>query len=314
MEKTAFYVTINGMKNYDLIIIGAGPAGVSAGVYAKNFGINCLVIGEISGGTINTAYKVENYPGIFGITGKELGEKMEAHLNHLQMPIAKERVNKILSDGDQFKVVSEQNEYMAKTIILALGTEAKKIEIKNIDKFEQKGVSYCSKNCVSLFKQKNIVIVGGANAAVMGAVMLAEEAEKIYLVYRKDKLRADDLWVKRVEELKNIETIYNANVTEVNGKDWLEEVILDNGKKIEASGLIIEAGSVPNTVLLQDLGIVTNEFGFIKVDEAQKTNVAGIFAAGDITTNSNNFRQVVTAVSEGAIATLEVFKFLNNKK
>ncbi|HNU96972.1 MAG TPA: FAD-dependent oxidoreductase [Candidatus Portnoybacteria bacterium] len=302
------------MKNYDLIIIGAGPAGVSAGIYAKNFGIKFLIIGETSGGTINTAYKVENYPGIFNVTGKELGEKFKEHLNHLQAPIIKERVNKILQDGDQFKVISENEKYSAKTIILALGTETKKLEIKNINKFEQKGVSYCSKNCVSLFKQKNIVIVGGANAAVMGAVMLAEEAEKIYLVYRKDKLRADDIWIKRAEKLKNIEIIFNVNVVEVNGKNWLEEIILDNGNKLQASGLIIEAGSVPNTVLLEELGVEINEFGFIKVDEAQKTNIKGIFAAGDITTGSNNFRQVVTAVSEGAIATLEVFKFLNNKK
>ncbi len=302
------------MEKYDLIIVGAGPAGVSAGVYAKNFGIKFLIIGETSGGTINTAYKVENYPGIFNVTGKELGEKFEEHLNYLQVPIIKERVNKILQNGDQFKIISENGEYLAKTIILALGTETKKLEIKNIEKFEQKGVSYCSKNCVSLFNDKNIAIVGGANAAVMGAVMLAKETKKVYLIYRKDKLRADDIWVKRIEKLKNVEVIYNANVVEVDGKDWLEEVILDNGKKLEVSGLIIEAGSVPNTVLLEELRVEINEFGFIKVDEAQKTNIKGIFAAGDITTGSDNFRQVVTAVSEGAIATLEVFKFLNNKK
>lgn len=301
------------MEKYDLIIVGAGPAGVSAGVYAKNFGIKFLIIGETSGGTINTAYKVENYPGIFNVTGKELGEKFEEHLNYLQVPIIKERVNKILQNGDQFKIISENGEYLAKTIILALGTETKKLEIKNIEKFEQKGMSYCSKNCVSLFNDKNIAIVGGANAAVMGAVMLAKETKKVYLIYRKDKLRADDIWVKRIEKLKNVEVIYNANVVEVDGKDWLEEVILDNGKKLEVSGLIIEAGSVPNTVLLQDLGVVTNEFGFINIDEAQKTNIEGIFAAGDITTGSDNFRQVVTAVSEGAIAVLEAFKFLNKK-
>ena len=134
------------------------------------------------------------------------------------------------------------------------------------------------------------------------------------MIYRKDKLRADDLWVKRVEGLKNVEIIYNANVVEVDGNDSLEEIVLDNGNKLQVTGLIIEAGSVPNVVLLKDLGIEINDSGYIKVDEAQKTNVSGIFAAGDITTNSNNFRQVVTAVSEGAIAALEAFKFLNSKK
>jgi thioredoxin reductase (NADPH) len=302
------------MKNYDLIIIGAGPAGVSAGIYAKNFGINCLVIGEVSGGLINTAYKVENYPGIFGVNGKELAGKFHEHFEHLKVNFEQTRVSQITKNNDGFKIVSEKEEYQAKSIILAIGTETKKLEIKNVEQFENKGVSYCSQNCVSLFKHKNIAIVGGANSAVMGAVMLAEEAEKIYLIYRKDKLRADDLWVKRVEGLKNVEIIYNTNVIEVIGKDSLEEIVLDNGNKLQVTGLIIEAGSVPNIVLLKDLGVEINDSGYIKVDEAQKTNVAGIFAAGDITTNSNNFRQVVTAVSEGAIAALEAFKFLNNKK
>lgn len=301
------------MKTYDLIIVGAGPAGVSAGIYAKNFGINFLIIGETPGGLINTAYKVENYPGIFNITGKEFGEKLVEHLEYLKTGPEKSRVSRIIKDKDSFKVIVEKDEYYTKAIILALGTENKKLEIKNIDKFEQKGVSYCSQNCVSLFKNKNIAIIGGANAAVMGAVMLSREAKTVYLIYRKDKLRADDLWIKRAEKSKNVEIIYNANVTEAYGKDWLEEIVLDNGKKIEVSGLIIEAGSVPNIVILKDLGIETNEFGYIKTDEAQKTNIAGIYAAGDITTGSNNFRQVVTAVSEGAIAVLGVLNYLNKK-
>lgn len=301
------------MKIYDLIIVGAGPAGVSAGIYAKNFGMNCLVIGEVSGGLINTAYKVENYPGVFNVNGKELGNKFIEHMEHLKVDFEKIRVNQIFKEEIGFKVVSEANEYQAKSVILALGTETKKIEIKNVEKFENKGVSYCSQNCVSLFKDKTIAIIGGANAAVMGAVMLAEEAEKIYLIYRKDKLRADDVWVKRVEKLKNVEATYNANVVEVGGNDWLEEVVLDNEQKLKVNGLIIEAGSVPNTVLLKDMGVEIDKYGYIKVDGAQKTNISGVFAAGDITTGSNNFRQVVTAVSEGAIAALEAFKFLNKK-
>jgi len=301
------------MKIYDLIIIGAGPAGVSAGIYAKNFGINCLIIGEISGGLINTAYKVENYPGIFNVNGKELGDKFAEHMEHLKVDLEKTRISQVIKEDGNFKVVSETSEYLAKSIILALGTETKKLEIKNIEKFENKGISYCSQNCVSLFKKKTIAIVGGANAAVMGAVMLAEEAEKIYLIYRKDKLRADDIWIKRIEKLKNVEIIYNANIVETNGKDWLEEIILDNEEKIKVNGLIIEAGSVPNTVLLQNMGVEINEYGYIKVNEAQKTNIDGVFAAGDITTGSNGFRQVVTAVSEGAIAALETFKFLAGK-
>jgi thioredoxin reductase (NADPH) len=301
------------MKSYDLIIIGAGPAGIAAGIYAKNFGIDCLIIGETPGGMINTAYKVENYPGIFNVTGKELGKRFRNHLQSLKVPMIEKRVSRIAKQKKGFKVLSGNNGYFAKTIILTLGTEARKLEIKNLRKFEQKGVNYCSKNCVSLFNNKEIVIIGGANAAVMGAVRLAKEAKKVYLIYRKERLRADDLWIKRIKKLKNVEVIYNANIIEVKGGDWLERVILDDGRGLRVEGLVVEAGSVPNSDLLKDLGIKTDEYGYIEVDQAQKTNIAGIFAAGDITTNSNNFRQVVTAVSEGAIAALEAFKFLNKK-
>jgi len=300
-------------KIYDLIIIGAGPAGITAGIYARNFGMNFLIIGENFGGLINTAYKVENYPGIFKVTGKEFGGKFIEHLEYLKINLEKARVNQIVKDKDGFKVIAEKDEYYTKAIILALGTETRKLEIRNTEKFENKGVSYCSQNCISLFKNKKIAVVGGANAAVMGAAMLSKEAEKIYLIYRKDKLRADDLWVKRVEKLKNVEIIYNANVTEINGEEWLEEVILDNGKKLKVSGLIIEAGSIPNNVLLKDLNIKTDEYGYIKVDEAQKTNIDGVFAAGDITTSSNGFRQIITACAEGAIAALGALNYLNKK-
>lgn len=300
-------------KICDLIIIGAGPAGVSAAVYAKNFGMDFLIIGETPGGMINTAYKVENYPGIFNITGKEFSAKFTEHLKYLKINFEQARVSKIIRDKNEFKITAGEKEFSAKAVILALGTETKKLEIKNVEKFEQKGVSYCSQNCVSLFKDKNIAIIGGANSAVMGAVMLSKEAKKVYLVYRKDKLRADDLWIKRAEKAKNIEIIYNANAAEAAGNDWLEKIILDNGKKLEVSGLIIEAGLIPNIVLLKDLGIETNEFGYIKVNEAQKTDIEGIFAAGDITTGSNNFHQVATAVSEGAIAALGALNYLNKK-
>lgn len=299
-------------KIYDLVIIGVGPAGITAGIYAKNFGLDCLIVGENVGGMINAAYKVENYPGIFNIAGKELSDKFEEHRKHLDVPLKKERIENI-KKGEVFEIKTDIEEYRARAVILALGTETKKLKIKNAERLEGRGISYCSGDCALIFKNKIVAIVGGANAAVMGASMLAEKARKVYLIYRKDKLRADAIWVDKLKKHKNIEIIYNANVLEVKGEDWLEEIVLDNSEKIKTHGLVVEAGSAPNTVIIQELGIKTNEYGYIETDKNQMTNIEGIFAAGDITTGSNNFRQIITACSEGAIAALGVLNYLNKK-
>jgi len=300
-------------KTHDLIIIGAGPAGITAGIYAKNFGLDCLIIGEEAGGLLNGSYKVDNYPGIFDVTGEELVKKFRAHQEYLEVPLKNESVEKINKTGDSFDVITEEGEYSAKTIVLALGTKVKKLEIKNIDKFENRGVYYQSGHNASLFKGKTIVIIGGANSAVMKAVKFSEEAEKVYLIYRKDKLRADKIWTDKLGKTKNIEVIYNANVKEVSDHKELESIILDNDKEIKIDSLFIETGTAPNTVLIQDLGIKTNEQGYIEVEKCQSTNIDGVFAAGDITTGSNGFRQIITACSEGAIAALGALNYLHKK-
>lgn len=301
------------MKVYDLIIVGAGPAGITAGIYAKNFGLDCLIIGEEIGGALNGSYKVDNYPGIYDITGGELMKKFKKHQEYLDIPFKDEGVESINKKDNLFIVESADGEYPAKSLILALGTKPKKLDIKNIDKFENRGVYYQSGNDVSSYKDKVIAVIGGANSAVMKAAKFSAEAKKIYLIYRKDKLRADDVWIKRVEVAKNIEIIYNANVIKAKGGDKLKEIILDNGKELEIESLFVEAGSMPNTILTENLGVKTNEHGFIEVAQSQATNIEGVFAAGDITTGSNGFRQIITACSEGAIAALGALNYLNKK-
>jgi thioredoxin reductase (NADPH) len=298
------------MKIYDVIIIGAGPAGITAGIYAKNFGLDSLIIGEEVGGLINTAYKVENYPGIFDISGKDLTKEFEKHRRYLKVPLKRERVELINKDKEGFKVFTRKNEYQTKTIVLAFGTDVKKLDIKNIEKFESKGVSYRADDSAFLYKDKTVAVVGGANAAVMSAVMFAKKAKKVYLIYRKDKLRADELWIQRVRKLKNVDVIYKANIVEVKGKSRLEKVVLDNKKELELNGVLVEVGCVPTTYLIRGLGIKTSEKGYIKVDQSQTTNIKGVFAAGDATTGSDEFRQIVSACSEAAIAVLGVFNFL----
>ncbi len=307
------------MKVYDLIIIGVGSAGITAGIYAKNFGLDCLIIGEKTGGLVNAAYKVENYPGIFNLSGKELTKKFLAHQKYLKIPFKKERVEGINKSGKIFKIISNKNKYQAKTIILAFGTETKKLDIKNVERFEHKGVSYRIDDSAFLIKNKTIAIIGGANAAVMSAVMLAKEARKVYLIYRKAKLRADAIWVNRIKKLENVKIIYKANVINLKGKNRLKKIVLDKttrqgrGRELEVNGLLVEAGVVPNTFLIRELGIKTDKKGYIKVDKAQATNIKSVWAAGDVTTGSNEFRQIITACSEAAIAVLGAFNYLKKK-
>jgi thioredoxin reductase (NADPH) len=299
------------MKIYDLIIIGAGPAGITAGIYAKNFDLDCLIIGQKAGGLINAAYKVENYPGFFNISGKELTKKFKTHQKYLKVPLKKERVEAIKKTGKTFEISSNKDKYQTKSLILSFGTETKKLKIKNIEKFEGKGVNYRVGNNAFLFKNKVVAIVGGANAAVMSAVSLAKAAEKVYLIYRRERLRASAMWVERVKKLKNVEIIYKTNVVDLEGKNRLEKIVLDNKKQLKINGLVIEVGGVPNTFLIHDLGIKTDKNGYIKTDKTQATNVKGIFAAGDATTGSNEFRQIITACSEAAVAVLGVFNYLS---
>jgi thioredoxin reductase (NADPH) len=300
-------------KIHDLIIIGAGPAGITAGIYAKNFGLDCLIFGEEEGGLLNGSYKVDNYPGIFDVTGEELAKKFRAHQEYLEIPFKKESVGEIKKDEETFRVITTDREYSAKSLILAFGTQVKKLEIKNSGKFENRGVYYQSGHNASLFKDKTIAIVGGANSAVMKAVKFSEQAKKVYLIYRKDKLRADKIWVDKLAKLKNVKVIYNANVVEIGDHKELESIILDNGEELKIDSLFIEAGAVPNTVLIHESGVKTNNLGYIEVDKCQGTNVGGIFAAGDATTGSNGFRQIITACSEGAVAALGALNYLHKK-
>ena len=288
------------MKKYDLIIIGAGPAGIAATIYAKNFGMDFLMIGQEVGGLVNEAYKIENYPGIFNISGEELVEKFKAHQKYLKVFFKKEKVEKIKKSGEIFEIYSNNNKYQTKVIILSFGTETKKLDIKNIEKFKGQ----------EKIKNKIVAVIGGANAAAMRAAALAKEASKVYLIYRGDKLRADALWVDRVKKSRNIEVIYKTNVTDLKCVNKLKSIVLDNKKEIVVDDLFIETGTAPNTFLIESLGIKTDKSGYIKTANDQATNISGIFAAGDITTGSNNFRQIITACAEGAIAALGAFNYL----
>ncbi len=284
---------------YDIIIVGAGPAGMNAAVYAARYRLKTLVFGEITGGAAAKAYEICNFLTYKKIRGFELSMKMKEQVTSLGVEIKAERVEKI-SYCKFFEVKTHDKTYLAKKIILATGTEDRKLDMDNEDKFTGRGISYCATCDAAFFKDKVVGVIGGNDAALTAALLLSEYAAQVYIIYRKDHFfRPEPAWVSLVEKNKKIKPIFNSNVVKLIGKDKLEAVLLDNEKTLKLDGLFIEIGSIPRTELAKDTGVKL-ENGFIKTDSEQKTNVYGVFAAGDVT--NNVLKQIITAAAEGAIA------------
>jgi len=287
-------------KEYDIIIIGAGPGGLTGALYAARYNLKVLVIGKIPGGTIGEASKVCNFPSYENISGMELVKKMIEQIRNLNVEIKQEEVIDVEKKGKEFNVVTNKNKYSCEKIILATGMQKRKLNLENEDKLIGHGISYCATCDARFFKDKIVGVVGGSDAALTGALLLSEFAKKVYIIYRKDKFfRGDYIWIDKVKKNKKIESLFNSQVAEFIGEKKLTGVILNNGKKLELDGLFIEIGGVPNTKLAKQLKIKLEE-EYIKTDFMQRTNINGIFAAGDIT--NNPLKQMITACAEGAIA------------
>ncbi len=297
---------------YDLVIIGSGPAGLSASIYAARYKMNFVTLGKLFGGTITEAHLVENYPGVGEISGMELGQKMMEQAKNLGAEVVAEPVQKIVKKDDTFIIHTNGKHIETKRVLLAMGAERTKLKVKGEEEFLGKGVAYCATCDGPFFKNKNVCVVGGGNAAVTAALYLGDIASKVYLIYRGPELKAEPAWIEQLEKKENIEIVYNANATEITGENKVENVILDNGKTIEADGIFIEIGSTPNKVLISDLGLKTDERGYINVNAEMRASVEGVWAAGDITAGDFKFRQTVTAAAEGALAVYSAY--LDSKK
>lgn len=294
------------MKVCDLIVVGAGPAGLTAAIYAGRYMLDTLVFGELIGGLASEAYKICNFPTYESITGIELASKMKKHVENLGIQIKAERVTDIKKKENIFEVKTDREIYQSKKIILATGTKKRKLNLEKEDKFLGRGLSYCATCDAGFFKDKIVGVIGGSNAALTAALLLSEFATKVYIIYRQGKFfRAEPAWVDLVKKNKKIELIFNANIVELLGKDKLESIKLDNDKKLKLDGLFITMGSVPNTELAEKFGVKL-ENKYVKTDKEQKTNIHGVFAAGDIT--NNPLKQIITACGEGAIAATSAYK------
>ncbi len=304
---------------FDVAIIGSGPAGLSASIYASRYKLKNVVFGKLPGGTISEAHMVCNYPGIEDISGMELSQKMLKHSQNLGAQYLPQSVVDIKKEEDIFKVITdEKEEYLAKTVIFATGTDRNKLAIPKEDEYLGKGLSYCA-TCDSMFyKEKVVAVIGGSSAATMAAMMLSDVAKTVYIIYRGTELRGDPTWAEQALNKENIQVIYQTLVTDLEGENRLERVKLtkpfNNSEYLDVDGIFVEIGSEPNITLPVKLNIDVDEHHYIKVDGEQKTSIEGIWAAGDCTTNSNFFKQVVTAVGEGAVAANSIYSYLTGKK
>jgi len=298
------------MREYDLIIIGSGPAGLTAAIYAARYKLNILVIGKLPGGLASEAYEVCNFPSYGKIKGIELMMKMVHQVKELEVEIKQEEVLRIVKKNG-FEIKTNKEKYFAKKIILTTGSERKKLGLEKEEEFTGKGLSYCATCDSGFYKDKITGVIGGGDAALTAALLLAKYSKKVYVIYRKGSFcKAQPSWIEEVKKNKKIKPIFDATIVKLIGERKLEGIKLSDGKELALDGLFVEIGSIPNTELAEKIGIEL-DCENIKVNKEQKTNVKGVFAAGDVT--NNPLKQIVTACGEGAIAAYSVYRELIKK-
>jgi thioredoxin reductase (NADPH) len=301
---------------YNLAIIGAGPAGLSASVYASRYGLKNIIIGE-PGGLAAKSHEIGNWLGTPKISGAEFSVRAEEHAKSLGAQIEYAFVDTIEKNKKSFLLkLNNKKEIKAETLLLAMGTAHRQLNIPGEKKFLGKGVSYCATCDGYFYKNKAVAVVGGSDSAAEGAIFLADLAEKVYLIYRGDKLRAEKFWLEAIKNNPKIEIIINTSVKEIKGDDKVGEIALDNAYKnsetLKVDGVFIEIGLDPNIELAKNLSLLVDPENHIIIDSAGRTNIPGIWAAGDITNGSNKFKQIVTAAAEGAIAARSIEEYLKS--
>lgn len=297
---------------YDLVIIGLGPAGLSAAIYASRYRLNFLVLGREIGGQVNENHKIDNYLGFPGISGHELGQKFFDHARQLGAAIEMDSVEKIEKQGNIFLVSTPKMTYKTITVIFALGSRYRRLNIPGERELLGKGVSYCATCDGPFFRDKKVAIIGGGNSAASAALLLDQHAREVLLLYRGEELKCDPAYLDQLKSNGKIRIGCCLNAKEIKGHNSVNSIVLDapfeGNNEVDVQGIFIEIGSEPSVELLVPLGVKMDQKHFIITNQDQSTNIQGIFAAGDITTNSNRFRQIVTAASEGAVAAASVFE------
>ncbi|MBI5156268.1 FAD-dependent oxidoreductase [Candidatus Peregrinibacteria bacterium] len=302
---------------FDVLIIGLGCAGYTAAIYSARYKLNTFIVGVEDGGLGLTAAEVGNWPGIIDITGPDLMENFKKHalsFENVRHKIA--RVTKIEKIDGGFRLLFDDGETVeGKTVIFAMGSNKRHLGIPGEKEFSGKGVTYCATCDAFFYKGRDVAVIGGGDSAVEGAAIAAQVAKKVYLVHRRNEFRAEPYWVDRVKARENVVFVLENQLTEVLGTTKVTGVKLakpfEGSDTLTVDGVFIEVGSDPATMIPKQIGCEVDAKGFLKVDAAQRTSVAGVFGAWDLTNASNYFAQFVTAAGEGSVAANSAFSYLN---
>ncbi len=292
---------------YDVLVLGRGAAAHSAALYAARYQLRTAMFGASFGGETALGGVIENYPGAPAIDGYELMRRMKEQVDHLNVPAIEEDVTELRRAGDCWDARAGEEWYQAPAVILALGRERRRLGVPRERELIGRGVSYCSTCDAPLYKGGRAVVVGGGDSAVKGALLIARYAAQVYLIYRGSRFfRPEPIAVRRLREAKNIEVLFDSTVMELLGKDGVTGVVVttrDRGARaIPVDGIFVEIGADPNSGIARAVGVKLNERNEIMVDRAMRTNVAGLYAAGDISNASGDLKQTITAAAQGAIA------------
>jgi len=301
---------------HDVIIIGAGPGGLSAGLYAGRMGLDTLIIEKLTpGGQITQSSEIENYPGVCEVkSGVELMQCWPEQTMRFGAKIISEEVKSIEKIDNVFKVKTPQHEYISKTVILATGATPKRAGFKGEEEYIGKGVSYCAVCDGYFYKNMDVAVVGGGDSALEEALYLSNIAKKVYLIHRRNEFRAAPATVEKVMKKENIEILFNTTVQEVKGAPFLNTAVINqNGeiKELKVDGVFVFVGMNVNSSLVKDL-CELNEYAEVKVDLNMKTSLEGLYAIGDV--RQNSVKQVVASAGDGSVAALNVVKYVKNLK
>lgn len=298
---------------YDVVIIGAGPAGLTAAIYTSRRNLKTVIISKNLGGQVITTPSIENYPGFDRIGGVELIQKFEKQVKNFGVEITYDEVESIVKKDDKFLVKTPNNEYEVRSVILAFGRTPRSLEVPGEKNFTGKGISYCAVCDMPLFKDKIVAVVGGGNSALDAALLGSDIAKKVYLIHRRQEFRGFESMVDKVKERENVEFILDSVVKEFKGNKFLKSIIVENvksgeKKKIILDGVFVEIGSEVKTDFIKDL-VDLDENGQVIVNQKCETSQRGIFAAGDIT--NTPFKQIIVASGEGAKAGLQAYNYIH---
>jgi len=301
---------------YDTIIIGGGPAGMTAGIYAVRREMKTLLLTKEMGGQIVWASEIENYPGFRKIESFELIERLHSHAKDLGVEVKSEEVKSVINENDEFIVKTNQGEYRSKTAILTMGLSPRRLAIPGEEGFTGRGVSYCATCDGPLFRDKIVAVVGGGNSALDAAEILSKIAKQVYLIHRRQEFRGFESLVREVKSKENIELVLDSQIKEIQGSDFVESIIVENinnkkERKIELNGVFVEVGRIAHTDLVSEL-TDRDKKNQIIINEKGATKTPGLFAAGDVTPVP--FKQITIANGQATIAALAAYEYLQQKE